>query len=375
MATDCLRELISLMSNQHSFLGGDVLRFMEYQTDKSLLPYNTFGIDVKAAAFAEYRSVGELRALLEEYAVRFRGKPLLHIGSGSNLLFLGDYDGVVLRSQILGVQVLSDDGEEVLVRVGAGEEHDWWVEHASRQGWHGLENLSLIPGQVGASAVQNIGAYGVEACDVIDSVEGISLETGVAARWSNAECGYSYRHSIFKDDLKGKYAITRVLYRLHRTFVPQLGYGGLSKIMSDKGIDPAKATAMQVRGVIADVRRKKLPDPAERGNAGSFFMNPILDECQFGLLREANPDMPFYAHGEGKYKVPAGWLIEQCGWKGRSLGRASVYERQALILVNDGGATGREVLELCDAVCSDVRSRFGIDLVPEVNVIAGGKGV
>lgn len=336
---------------------------------KSLLAHNTFGVEAVADVFVTYSSEDDLRDALAMCRSRFPQLPVMHIGGGSNLLFIADYHGVVLSSAIRGVEVLGDDGGDVLVRAGAAVVHDDLVSQAVAAGWYGMENLSLIPGQVGASAVQNIGAYGAEAADVIESVRGISLQTGESREWTNAECRYGYRSSVFKGGLRGQYAITYVTYRLHRTFSPQLDYGGLRATMAAAGVSPDACTAARVRELVMDVRRQKLPDPAVTGNAGSFFMNPVVDADTFGRLAAACPSVPHYDAGPGRYKVPAGWLIEQCGWKGRSLGRAAVHPRQALVLVNGGGATGRDILALCDAVRADVRRTFGIDLQPEVNII------
>lgn len=342
---------------------------MVCELNKPLLAYNTFGVEARADAFISYTSEDDLREALAVCRRRFPHLPLLHIGGGSNLLFLADYHGVVLYSCIRGVELLGEEGGDVLVRVGSGVTHDDWVALAVAEGWHGMENLSLIPGQVGASAVQNIGAYGVEAADVIHSVRGVSLQTGEAREWTNAECRYAYRSSVFKGALRGQYAITYVTFRLSRTFSPRLDYGGLRATLDASGTAPGSCTAAQLRDIIIGVRRAKLPDPAVTGNAGSFFMNPVVDADTFGRLRSEYPSMPYYDAGPGLYKVPAGWLIEKCGWKGRQLGRAAVHSRQALVLVNGGGATGHDILALCEAVRADVRATFGIDLRPEVNII------
>lgn len=344
---------------------------MQIHDHCSLLPYNTFGIQAQARVLVSYDSAQELRQALDLYRSAYAGQPLLHIGSGSNLLFLSDYPGMVLHSRVGGVELLEDDGDCVLVRVGAGVEHDAWVAQAVASGWHGLENLSLIPGQVGASAVQNIGAYGVEAQSVIERVEGVSLATGESRAWTCAQCQYGYRSSVFKGALRGQYAITHVTYRLHRTFVPHLDYGALRSTLQAQGIDAHRVTAGQLRQTIIAVRQSKLPDPKVQGNAGSFFMNPVVSRQEWERLHAEYPSAPHYEVDESHVKVPAGWLIEQAGWKGRALGPAAVHDRQALVLVNRGGATGADILALCDAVRADVRSRFGIDLHPEVNFIGG----
>ena len=334
---------------------------MKEYKDYSLLGHNTFGMDVKAKRYVEYDSEEELRALIPT----LEGK-VLHIGGGSNLLFKGDFDGTVLHSAIKGIQVCLGTGEkdEVIVRVGAGEVWDDFVAWAVSNGYGGVENLSLIPGEVGASAVQNIGAYGVEAKDVIAKVETIDLQSGAFRSFGVDECGYAYRQSIFKNELKGRYAITHVTYRLQKHPQLRLDYGNLLAVLSGK----ENITVEYVRQAIIDIRNAKLPDPKVLGNAGSFFMNPVVSREKFLALQKDYPQMPFY-EVEGGVKIPAGWMIDQCGWKGKSLGRAAVHDKQALVLVNLGGATSDEIVTLCETICRDVREKFGIDIHPEVNLI------
>lgn len=319
---------------------------------------NTFSISVKAEEYVEYDSVAELQNLIP----RLAGRRVLHVGGGSNLLFTHDFDGIVLHSRILGIEVMEADGRSVLVRVGAGVVWDDFVAETLRRGWYGAENLSLIPGEVGASAVQNIGAYGMEVKDLIERVECVDLQSGELCVFDNAACRYAYRSSIFKQEWRGRYAVTHVQYRLSTTFVPHLDYGNIRAHLE------GEATADAVREVIIRVRREKLPDPSVMGNAGSFFVNPIVSRDQFEALRQNYPTMPFYEVENG-VKIPAGWLIEQSGWKGRALGPTAVHDRQALVLVNRGGATGQDVLRLSEAVCAAVQQKFGISIHPEVNVI------
>ena len=327
----------------------------------SLLNHNTFGMDVKAKRYVEYDSEDELVQLLSS----LQGK-VLHIGGGSNLLFCGDFDGTILHSAIKGIEVVEDveGDDEVLVRVGAGEVWDDFVAWAVAEGYGGVENLSLIPGEVGASAVQNIGAYGVEAKGVIAMVEAVDMASGEKRLFANAECGYAYRQSIFKQELKGKYAITYVIYRLQKQPKLKLEYGNILAALEDK----AQVTVADVRRAIIDIRNAKLPDPKVVGNAGSFFMNPVVSREKFLSIQKDYPTMPFY-DVDGGVKIPAGWLIEQCGWKGKSLGRAGVHDKQALVLVNRGGASSEEIVTLCNTICKDVHERFGIDIHPEVNFI------
>ena len=352
---------------------------------------NTFGIESEAREVITYDSEQALLEALSLIHEKYIDLPILLVGCGSNLLFLSNYNGIVLKSNIKGFIVKQETEDDVLVEVGSGEICDEFIAQAIQRGWYGMENLSLIPGQVGAAAVQNIGAYGVEAQDVIEEVKGISLSDGSTRSWKRDDCKYGYRQSIFKEELWCKYAITRVTFRLSKHFEPKLQYGGLIKAIEEgktlsnfplKGekhkVSPLRGglegsgralTAEQLRQIIIDIRRAKLPDPKEQGNAGSFFKNPIVSKEKAEQLLSLYPTMPNYPADEGKVKLAAGWLIEQAGWKGKSLGPAAVHDRQALVLVNKGGATGRDIQKLCEAVKKDVYERFGINLEPEVNFI------
>ena len=330
---------------------------------------NTFGIEAEALAVIKYDSEKGLTNALERLHEFNAELPILLIGQGSNLLFLSDFKGFVLKSNIKGFVVKQETDDEVLVEVGSGEVCDEFIAQAIQRGWYGMENLSLIPGQVGAAAVQNIGAYGVEAQDVIDEVKGISLKDYSERIWKRQDCQYGYRQSIFKSDLWGKYAITRVTFRLKKHFEPKLQYGGLVKAVEEKGLTKDSLTAQELRQIIIDIRRAKLPDPKEQGNAGSFFKNPVVPKELAEHLLTEYPTMPHYPADEGKVKLAAGWLIEQAGWKGKSLGPAAVHDRQALVLVNKGGASGSDIQRLCEAIQKDINERFGIELEPEVNFI------
>lgn len=330
----------------------------------SLLPYNTFGMDVKASRFVEYASVEELRGLWN--AEREAVARALHIGGGSNLLFASDYEGLILHSAIKGYTVVKETEEEVEVRVGAGEVWDDFVAYTVANGWYGAENLSLIPGEVGASVVQNIGAYGVEAKDLIVSVDTFGLETGEERRFMQEECRYAYRESIFKQELKGKYAVTFVTYRLKKHPVFHLEYGNIRAELEKQG---CQVDLENVRRIIIAIRQAKLPDPKVLGNAGSFFMNPVVPKMQFEALLAQYPDMPHYPVDDAHVKIPAGWMIDRCGWKGKRVGHAGVHEKQALVLVNCGGATGKEVMHLAEEIVASVRERFGVTIRPEVNYI------
>ena len=328
----------------------------------SLLKHNTFGIDARCRRFVEFSSVEEACEV-----ARTLSEPFLIVGSGSNLLLTRDYEGTVVHSAVKGFEPSATDNGEVLVTVGSGETWDDVVARFVANGWHGAENLSLIPGDVGASAVQNIGAYGVEVCSLIEKVEAVRIGDGQLMTFSAADCQYGYRQSRFKGEWKNRYLITHVTYRLSTTFTPHLDYGNIRAELQRQGIEVP--TADELRKVIIGIRREKLPDPEVEGNAGSFFMNPVVAREQFEALQAVYPDMPHYFVDERHEKIPAGWMIDRCGWKGRTMGRAGVHDRQALVLVNRGGATGQEVVNLCEAIRKDVRERFGIDIHPEVNII------
>lgn len=330
---------------------------------QSLLKHNTFGIDQSCKALFEPSSVEELKAMLPQLIT----EPLLVIGGGSNLLLTKDFDGNVLHPMMKGIEILPQENGTALVRCGAGEVWDDVIAYTIEQGLYDMENLSLIPGEVGASAVQNVGAYGMEAKDIIYKVEAVETATGNDYCFSNEELHYAYRQSIFKNEWKGRFIITHVTYRLSRSFTPRLDYGNLRTTISEMGV--TEPTAADVRKAVIAIREAKLPDPKVEGNAGSFFMNPIVSREKFEELLAKYPAMPHYNVDANHEKIPAGWMIDQCGWKGRTLGRAGVHSKQALVLVNKGGATGKDVVELCNAVRRDVLDKFGIDIHPEVNIV------
>jgi len=343
----------------------------------SLLAHNTFGIDGRCRRFLEYSTVEEAQRITRMLTPD--DLPLLILGSGSNLLLTQDFPGTVVHSAIRGIEVVEDPkngskgspedapSDQVLLKCGSGEGFDDVVAYAVDHGFHGAENLSIIPGEVGASAIQNIGAYGVEAKDIIDHVEAVEIATGKVVTFDNPDCGYSYRQSKFKHEWKNKYLITHVIYAFSTRFCPDLDYGNIRTSLEQKGI--VHPTAQQLREVIIEIRHAKLPDPKEQGNAGSFFMNPIVDAAKYQDLAAQYPGMPHYTLVDGREKIPAGWMIEQCGWKGKSLGPAGVHDRQALVLVNRGGAKGSDVVRLYQAIQKDVFQRFGIEIHPEVNII------
>ena len=337
---------------------------MNKYNNHSLLPYHTFGMDVKTSVFIEYTSVDELKQILQQK--NLSDKKWLHIGGGSNLLFTGDYEGVILHSAIKGTEIVYEDDESVHVRVGAGEVWDDFVAYTVNKDWYGAENHSLIPGAVGASAVQNIGAYGMEAKDLIVKVEALEVTTGNDSVFTNTECRYAYRESIFKKEWKGRYIITYVTYRLSKRPQFHLEYGNVKGELEKQGCEP---TLKNVRDVIIRIREAKLPDPKVQGNAGSFFMNPVIPRMQYESLLAKYPDMPHYKVDEEWVKVPAAWMIDRCGWKGKRMGNAGVHDKQALVLVNCGGATGQEIITLSQHIQQSVYESFGIAIIPEVNFI------
>ena len=343
----------------------------------SLLAHNTFGIDARCHRFVEFESEEEARQLV--LSLTGADYPLLIVGGGSNLLLTGDYPSTVIHSAIRGIDVVYEDADEVILRCGSGEVWDDVVDFCVANDYFGAENLSIIPGEVGASAVQNIGAYGVEAKDLIECVEAISITTGEKVMFSGEECEYSYRQSRFKKEWRDKYLITYVSYRLTHEFVARLDYGNIISTLEAEAasrgevFDAANVTAREVRRAIIGIRNAKLPDPKVEGNAGSFFMNPIVDRKEFERLQSEFPDLRYFAvtdpvTGAESYKIPAGWMIEQCGWKGKSLGKAGVHSKQALVLVNRGGASGNDIVRLCETIREDVRKKFGVVIYPEVNI-------
>lgn len=326
---------------------------------------NTFGIPATADRYFEIHTLEELSALLSRDGQEI-ARHCLVVGSGSNIVFTGHYAGTVLHLENKGIRLLSESAEGLLVEAAAGEVWDDFVRHCIAHGWHGAENLVAIPGTVGASPVQNVGAYGCEAKDIIHSVLAYDIATGEPRTFTRAECRFGYRDSIFKGELKNRYVVWSVTYRLRRDFVPEVGYKALSDALAAKGI--AHPTAQQLADTIAEVRWGKLPRPEQTGSAGSFFKNPVVPESKYAELRSRFPDLVAYP-ADGGYKLAAGWLIERAGWKGRSLGRCGVYEKQALVLVNRGGCTGQEVVALAHAVVADVEALFGVTLTPEAIIV------
>jgi len=335
---------------------------LQVQADVSLKPFNSFGVDVKARLFAEAHSDADVREALA-YAAG-HDVPLLVIGGGSNLLLTGDIDALVLRMASQGIRLLSDDGERVVVEAEAGEPWHPFVQHTLVQGWAGLENLSLIPGTVGAAPMQNIGAYGVEIKDVFAGLTALDRYTGELRDFTLDECAFAYRDSLFKQQAD-RWLILRVRFALSRVAHLHLEYGPVRQRLTEQGID--QATPTDVSRAICSIRSEKLPDPAVLGNAGSFFKNPLVPAAHVAHLKEQYPDLVAYPQPGGQMKIAAGWLIERAGWKGFREGDAGVHKLQALVLVNYGNATGLELLDLARRIQKDIAERFQVDLEMEPN--------
>ncbi len=337
---------------------------MKIQENISLRPYNTFGIDASARYFISVNTVQELQQALalEEYPEKFI------LGGGSNMLLVSDIEALVVHVNLKGISEVEREGDHLLLKVMAGENWHQLVLWTMQQDLGGLENLSLIPGNTGTAPIQNIGAYGVELKDVFHSCEAVEVATGKLHSFTKEECEFGYRESIFKNKARGKFVITAVTFRLSlQDHDLNTSYGAIEAELEAMGIsDPG---IQDVSRAVISIRRKKLPDPAELGNSGSFFKNPVIDGDAFRIFQQKNPEAPFYKVSETAYKIPAGWMIEQCGFKGKRFGDAGVHKHQALVLVNHGDATGKEILELAHRIQEAVSERFGIKIQPEVNII------
>lgn len=337
---------------------------MKIQYNHSLLPYNTFGIDVKAAAFLEIDTVETLHTVLNSDQKR----PLFILGGGSNMLLTKKVNALVLKNNIQGIKIKRNYKKSVHVEIGGGVNWHSFVLWCIKYGFGGVENLSLIPGTVGAAPIQNIGAYGVELKDVFHQLEAISLKTGKRQVFKKDDCKFGYRDSVFKRKLKGKYFITKVVLKLSKYPTINDSYGAIKKMIAAAGIE--NPSIKDISDAVIRIRSSKLPDPKVLGNSGSFFKNPVISKRQFLKLQKEFPNIVFYDLPDGKVKIPAGWLIEQCGWKGKRVGNTGSHKNQSLVLVNYGGATGREVKKLAYAILESVNQKFGIALTPEVNIIA-----
>jgi UDP-N-acetylmuramate dehydrogenase len=343
------------------------MRFdMDVRENISLQQMHTFHMEVYARYFGIFSDEDGLNALLDFSRERQCISNLI-LGGGSNLLFTSNYDGLVLKNEWRGIEITHEDENFIYVKAGAGEPWHPFVMHCLEQGWNGLENLALIPGNVGASPMQNIGAYGVEIKDVFHSLEAFHLRERKRVIFSNSDCKFGYRESVFKNECKGEYVILTVTYRLKKQKDIKISYGAIShELEKMKVSDPAP---LQVAQAVMNIRRSKLPNPDVCGNAGSFFKNPEISSLQFEALRQRFPKMVAYALSDGRMKLAAGWLIEQSGWKGVRQGDAGCHEAQALVLVNYGKATGKEIVHLAQQIKTDVLQKFEVQLQEEVNIL------
>ncbi|MBN8575632.1 MAG: UDP-N-acetylmuramate dehydrogenase [Cytophagales bacterium] len=335
------------------------------EENKSLKSYNTFGVEANARYFIKVESAAHIDELLAGNILK--NNNCLILGGGSNILFTGNYDGLIVHNCLKGINTVHETATTVEVEVMAGENWHHIVTFALQNDWGGLENLSLIPGLAGAAPIQNIGAYGVEVKDMITQVHGIDLRTGLHRTLGSEECAFGYRDSIFKHELKEFFfisSITLSLTKKHHRIATS--YGAINDVLKQQQI--TKPTIQQVSNAVQQIRRSKLPDPTQLGNAGSFFKNPVVSETHYKLLQQEHPEIPGYKSVNQEVKVPAGWLIEQCGWKGKRIGNCGVHTQQALVLVNYGDSTGNEILELAMRIIASVKSKFNIELQCEVNI-------
>ncbi|HNZ62098.1 MAG TPA: UDP-N-acetylmuramate dehydrogenase [Paludibacteraceae bacterium] len=334
---------------------------MNIKYNYSLLSHNTFGVDVKTDEFIEFDTVEEALTLSKTLAQ----KKWLMIGQGSNLLFLNDFKGAILHSAIRQMKKIEEDDQWVYIEVGSGVIWDQFVEFCVENGWGGVENLSSIPGEVGAAAVQNIGAYGMEVRETIEKVKAIEIASSQLREFSKENCQYGYRQSIFKNQNKGQYILTSVVFRLSKKPQFKLSYQHLEEEVQKRG----SVNLQTIRETIIQIREHKLPDFRVMGNAGSFFINPVISKKHFQRLQSEYPEIPHYYVSQTEEKIPAAWLIEQCGWKGKQVGKVAVHAMQPLVIVNCGGASGNEIKQLADEIQLSVKNKFDIQLQPEVNYI------
>ena len=337
---------------------------MDILKDYDLTKLNTFGIPVRAKLFTEVASEADLQELLKKD--EFKNNPQLFLGGGSNVLFTKDFDGIVILNKLKGIQILEDGEDDVLIKSMSGVVwHDLVLFAVARKYW-GIENLSFVPGTVGAAPMQNIGAYGAELKNTLENVEAVEISTGIKKVFSKEECELGYRDSVFKNSLKDKYFITAVILRLSKKEKKNISYKILKDHLEQNKVDVREPK--DISDAVTHIRKTKLPDPKILGNAGSFFKNVFVDDKKFKELQGEYPDMPYFEEA-GVIKIPSGWLVEACGYKGKKVGNAGVHERQALVLVNHGGASGLEIKALANEVISAVFQKFGLKLTPEVNLI------
>ncbi len=336
------------------------------KTDVDLQPYNTLNISAKARYFASVELESQLKEILRH--PKTEKLKIMVLGGGSNVLFGDDFDGLILHIQIKGKEVIKETDDYVWLKIGAGENWHQTVRYCVDKGWGGIENLSLIPGTVGAAPIQNIGAYGVELEEVFEWLEAVDIEGRETRRYEKEHCEFGYRDSIFKGELKGVVIVTNVVLKLSKNPELNTSYGAIQSELEERNID--KPTIRDISDIVIDIRNSKLPNPNLLGNAGSFFKNPIVRDDDYEHIKKEYPEAPGYDMGNQKTKVPAGWLIEEAGWKGKVVGNTGTYKQQALVIVNHGGATGREILDLADRIKKSVKEKFGIALVPEVNIVS-----
>lgn len=340
---------------------------LNIQSHVSLKPYNTFGIHANARYWVEVNSEEDLQTVLQ--LSDYSNQPKLILGGGSNVLLCHDFDGLVVKINIQGIDVTREDDDHVYVTAGAGVNWHALVLFCVGRGYAGMENLALIPGTVGAAPMQNIGAYGVELEQVFESLTAVHITTSERKTFTHADCAFGYRESVFKRALKGQYIITSVTFQLTKRPIFHTRYGAIQETLTEMGVTDETLSIKAISDAVIRIRRSKLPDPAQIGNAGSFFKNPEIPKDQFDKLKAVYPTLPGYPIGDDVVKVPAGWLIEQAGWKGYRSGDAGVHAKQALVLVNYDKATGDEIMALAKKVQQSVLEKFGITISPEVNVI------
>ncbi len=339
---------------------------IKVEENASLKSYNTFGIDVNTKYLCRITTEKQLINLLQ--SPLFKQEKHYILGGGSNVLFTGDFDGLVIKDEIKGIETIREDDNHITVKVGAGENWHQFVMHAVASGWGGIENLSLIPGTVGAAPMQNIGAYGVEVKNLIENVDAVELSTGVFKTFSNEQCGFGYRESVFKKELAKKYFISSVTLRLSKkNHLLNTTYGAIQETLKEMNV--TQPTLQTISNAVINIRKSKLPDPIVIGNAGSFFKNPTVSLKQYEELQISNPTIPGYPVDNQNVKIPAGWLIEQCGWKGKRINNVGVHPKQALVLVNYGEGNGAEILNLSEKIKASVMEKFQIQLTPEVNIL------
>ncbi|MFT5820012.1 MAG: UDP-N-acetylmuramate dehydrogenase [Crocinitomix sp.] len=335
------------------------------QTNVNLQPHNTFGLASNAANFANFNSLVELKELLQHNQTA--GHELLILGGGSNILLTQDFNGLVLKNDLKGIEIIAEDGNDCLVKANAGENWHDFVLYAIEHNLGGIENLSLIPGSVGASPMQNIGAYGVEIKDVFHELEALNIETLVVEKFDTQQCSFGYRESVFKRTLKGKYVILNMTLRLTKNHQLNTSYGAIEKQLAEMNIP--NPTIKNVSDAVITIRQSKLPDPKKIGNSGSFFKNPVIGKVQFDALKAKFPTIAHYPIDENHIKLAAGWLIDNAGWKGKTIDNYGVHKDQALVLVNYGGAIGRDIYNLSQEILESISSIYGVDLEREVNII------